>query len=128
MALFKIYKRGQGYYTRLWSGLVVFGIVACGCYVLWLKLAVIANLWVKTLVPVGLCIGGALLIFWLMNKPGAADFMISAEGEIKKVSWSSRREIAVSTLIVIFVVVIMAVMLFAADMTFKSLFMYVIGI
>jgi len=63
-----------------------------------------------------------------MNKPAVADFMISAEGEIKKVSWSSRREIAVSTTIVIIVVVLMAVMLFAADMAFKSLFMYVIGI
>lgn len=128
MALFEIYKRGQGYYTRLWSGLVAFGIAAGGCYVLWLKLAVITNLWVKTLVPVGLCIGAGLLTFWLMNKPGTADFMISAEGEIKKVSWSSRREIAVSTLIVICVVVFMAIMLFTADMTFKSLFMYVIGI
>jgi len=128
MALFKIYKPGQGYYTRLWSGLVAFGIAAGGSYVLWLKLAVITNLWIKTLVPVGLCIGFGLLIFWLMNKPGAADFMISAEGEIKKVSWSSRREIAISTLIVICVVAIMAVMLFAADMTFKSLFMYLIGI
>ncbi|RKY12476.1 MAG: preprotein translocase subunit SecE [Planctomycetota bacterium] len=128
MALFKIYKRGQGYYTRLWSGLVTFAIAASGCYVLWRKLAVITNLWVKTLVPVGLCVVFGLVIFWLMNKPATADFMISAEGEIKKVSWSSRREIAVSTLIVIFVVFLMAIMLFAADMAFKSLFMYVIGI
>jgi preprotein translocase subunit SecE len=128
MALFKIYKRGQGYYTRLWSGLVVFAIAAGGCYVLWRKLTVLDNMWVKTLVPVGLCVAFGLLIFWLLNRRGAADFMISAEGEIKKVSWSSRREITVSTMIVICVVVLMAVMLFAADMTFKSLFMYVIGI
>jgi len=128
MALFKIYKRGQGYYTRLWSGLVAFAIAATGCYVLWRKLAVITNLWVKTLVPVGLCAVFGLLVFWLMNKPATADFMISAEGEIKKVSWSSKREIAVSTMIVIIVVVFMAIMLFAADMAFKSLFMYVIGI
>lgn len=128
MALFKIYKRGQGYYTRLWSGLIAFAIASSGCYVLWLKLAVITNLWAKTLVPVGLCVGFGLVIFWLMNKPAAADFMISAEGEIKKVNWSSRREIAVSTLIVILVVFLMAIMLFAADMLFKSLFMYVIGI
>ena len=128
MTLFKIYKRGQGYHTRLWSGLVVFAIAAGGCYVLWRKLTVLDNLWVETLVPVGLCVVIGLVLFWLLNRPGAADFMISAEGEIKKVSWSSRREITVSTMIVICVVVLMAVMLFAADMTFKSLFMYVIGI
>jgi preprotein translocase subunit SecE len=128
MALFKIYKRGQGYYTRLWSGMAAFVVASSGCYVLWRKLVVINNLWVKTLVPVGLWAGFSLLIFWLMNKPAMADFMISAEGEIKKVSWSSRREITVSTLIVICVVVLMAAMLFTADMLFKSLFMYVIGI
>ena len=128
MTLFKIYKRGQGYHTRLWSGLVVFAIAVGGCYVLWRKLTVLDNLWVETLVPVGLCVVIGLVLFWLLNRPGAADFMISAEGEIKKVSWSSRREITVSTMIVICVVVLMAVMLFAADMTFKSLFMYVIGI
>ena len=128
MTLFKIYKRGQGYHTRLWSGLVVFAIAVGGCYVLWRKLTVLDNLWVETLVPVGLCVVIGLVLFWLLNRPGAADFMISAEGEIKKVSWSSRREITVSTMIVICVVVLMAAMLFAADMTFKSLFMYVIGI
>ena len=95
---------------------------------LWLKLAGLDNLWVKTLVPVGLCVVIGLVVFWLLNRPGPADFMISAEGEIKKVSWSSRQEIVVSTMIVICVVVLMAVMLFVAGMTFKSLFMYVIGI
>ena len=107
---------------------MVFAIAAGGCYVLWRKLTVLDNLWVETLVPVGLCTVIGLVFFWLLNRPGVADFMISAEGEIKKVSWSSRREITVSTMIVICVVVFMAVMLFAADMTFKSLFMYVIGI
>jgi preprotein translocase subunit SecE len=128
MALFKIYKRGQGYYTRLWSGLVTFSIAASGCYVLWRKMEVITNLWVKTLVPMGLCVGFGFLVFWLMNKPAAADFMIAAEGEIKKVSWSSRREITASTLIVIFVVVLMAIMLFVADMVLSYLFKEVVGI
>ncbi len=128
MALFKIYKRGQGYHTRLWSGLVVFAISAGGCYVLWRKLTVLDNLWVETLVPVGLCTVIGLVLFWLLNRPGAADFMISAEGEIKKVSWSSRQEITVSTMIVIFVVVLMATMLYVADFVFTYLFMHVIGI
>ncbi len=128
MALFKIYKRGQGYHTRLWSGLVAFAIVTGGCYVLWRKLTVLDNLWVEMFVPVGLWALSGLVLFWLLNKPGAADFMISAEGEIKKVSWSSRREITVSTMIVIFVVVLMAAMLYVADFVFTYLFMHVIGI
>jgi preprotein translocase SecE subunit len=125
---FKIYKRGQGYYTRLCSALAAFGIVAIGCYVLWSKLAVYNNPWIESLVPAAVCVVFGVLIFWLVNKPGVADFMISAEGEVKKVSWSSRLEVAVSTLIVICVLSIMAAMLWATDMTFSSLFMYVIKI
>jgi len=123
----KIYKRGQGYYTRLYSALVIFAIVACGCYVLYGKLGD-TNIWIETLVPTGVCVAFGLLLFWVVNKPSVADFMISAEGEIKKVSWSSRKEIAVSTLIVICVVSMMAVMLLVADVAFRSLFMYVFKI
>ncbi len=125
---FKIYKRGQGYYTRLYSALVSFVIVAMGCYVLYGKLQVIDNIWVGSLVPAGVCLVCGLLLFWLVNKPSVADFMISAEGEIKKVSWSSRREIFFSTIIVICVVAIMAMMLWATDMAFQFLFRYVIKI
>jgi preprotein translocase SecE subunit len=48
--------------------------------------------------------------------------MINAEGEVKKVSWSTRKQIAVSTFIVIIVVASMAVLLLAADFGFQSLF------
>ena len=124
---FEIYKRGQGYYTRLYSALMMFVIVAFGCYALHEKLLG-TNIWVETLVPTGLCVVLGFVIYWLMNKPNFADFLIAAEGEIKKVSWSSRKEIAVSTFIVIFVVASMTIMLFAADFVFKYLFMEIIGI
>ena len=50
------------------------------------------NIWLYVLVPSGgVGVGLGLLMFWLMNKPTVADFLIAAEGEMKKVSWSSRR-------------------------------------
>jgi preprotein translocase subunit SecE len=118
----KIYKRGQGYYTRLYTALIAFAIVAIGCYVLYLQLQGMGNIWVETLVPVGICVGFAILIYWLVNKPVIADFMIAAEGEIKKVNWSSRKEITASTIVVIFVVTFMACMLYFADLGFEFLF------
>jgi preprotein translocase SecE subunit len=51
-----------------------------------------------------------------------ADFFIAAEGELKKVNWSSRKEVAVSTLVVIIVVVVMAALLGATDMVFQVIF------
>jgi preprotein translocase SecE subunit len=52
--------------------------------------------------------------------------MISAESEMKKVSWSSKQEIAVSTFIVIVVVVFMAALLGATDLFFRTLFTWLL--
>ena len=112
-----IYKRGQGYYTRLFTGLGTFTVVAIGCSVLYGLLAG-QQIAVQVLVPAVLCSALGFLIFWLVNKPKIADFMISAEGEIKKVSWSSRKEITASTTIVVITVVSLALLLLAADVFF----------
>ena len=120
---FSIYKKGQGKYTRLCSGFGMGLIVMLGCLQLYKKLqATDLNMWVQTMVPAGLFVVLSALIFWLLNKKSIADFMISAEGEVKKVSWSSRREIAVSTFIVIVVVVLMAALLGVTDLGFQLFF------
>ena len=126
--LTKIYKPGQGKYTRLGTGFALAAIIAFGCWRLYEKLgASDLNLWVVSLVPV--IVFGALagLIYWLLNKPLVADFLIAAEGELKKVNWSSRREVVVSTIVVIVVVVTMAVLLGATDMVFRLFFQQVLG-
>ncbi len=83
-------------------------------------------MWVATMAPAGLFLLFAFLIYWIVNKPSIADFMIAAEGEMKKVSWSSRQEITVSTIIVIVVVVIMATLLGTTDLSFKMFFDWLI--
>jgi len=122
----KIYKRGQGYYTRLYSALTAFAIVATGCYTLYNQLST-QNVWAKTFIPAGVCVAFSWLIYWVVNKPAIADFMIAAEGEIKKVSWSSRKEIIASTMIVVFVVALMAGLLFLADAFFAYVFKIWLG-
>ena len=122
---FKIYKRGQGYHTRLWSSLIVFTIVVIGCYRLYQKLQVHDEILLETLVPAGVCLVFGLLIYWLINKPMVADFLIAAEGELKKVSWSSRREIVVSTFVVICVVTVLSLLLMFTDFGFQFLFRWI---
>ena len=78
------------------------------------------------MVPVGLFAAFALFIFWLVNKHSVADFMIAAEGEMKKVSWSSRQEIVVSTTIVIIVVILTAILLGVTDITFRTFFTWLL--
>ncbi len=133
--VFDIYKRGQGKYTRLSSGFAMALVIGLGCLRLYSKLeaaswggmSVRATMWIATMVPAGLFVLLALVIFWLSNKPSVADFMIAAEGEMKKVSWSSRQEIAVSTFIVIVVVVVMGVLLGATDLGFRTFFSWLLG-
>ncbi len=123
MAFNNIYKRGQGKYTRLCTAFGLALIVGIGCFRLYDKLqATDFGLWVETMVPVGLFIVLAGLIFVMVNKPSIADFMIAAEGEMKKVSWSSRKEITISTFIVIVVVVFMASLLGVTDLSFTMFF------
>ena len=122
MAL-EIYKRGQGKNTRLWSAFGAATVSGVGCLQLYKKLeATNLDVYVKFIVPAGLFLGLGCLIFWLVNKPSLADFMIAAEGEMKKVSWSTRQEIMVSTIIVIAVVVFIASLLGATDLGFRTLF------
>ena len=121
--LTKIYKPGQGKYTRLCTGFSVATIVGFGCYKLYQTLeAVDVNLWFTAIFPVVIWCGLSAVTYWLLNKPAVADFMIAAEGELKKVNWSSRKEVAVSTLIVIVVVFVMAAILGVTDIVFSMIF------
>lgn len=125
---FDIYKRGQGKYTRLCTAFGIALVAGLGCLQLYKKLqAADLGLWVETMVPAGLFVVLAIFSFWLVNKRSFADFLIAAEGEMKKVSWSSRQEIAVSTFIVIVVVVIMAILLGTTDLGFRTFFAWLLG-
>ncbi|MCX5635931.1 MAG: preprotein translocase subunit SecE [Planctomycetota bacterium] len=125
---FDIYKRGQGKYTRLYSAFAGILIVGLGCFQLYTKLqALDLGLWVETMVPVALFMILSVLVLWIVNKPTVADFMISAEGEMKKVSWSSKKEIAVSTFVVIVVVVGMAALLGVTDLGLQLFFAWLLG-
>lgn len=130
---FDIYKPSQGKYTRLGSAFAITVMLGIGCWRLYVLLANAFSglsdqrqLLISTLIPAGLFVILGLLVYRLANKPVVADFMIAAEGEMKKVSWSSRRELAVSTFIVIVVVMIFAVLLGLADFLFELYFKWLL--
>jgi len=132
--MFEKYKWGQGKDTRLYSALAVALIAAIGCWRLHdilranLDMTQTLGLWLTVTIPLGIMVIIAGFLYWLVNRPTVADFLIAAEGELKKVSFSSRREIAVSTFVVIVVVVLMSLMLGAADFIFDLFFTNVLKI
>jgi len=125
--IFDIYKRDQGKYTRLCSTFAAIIIAGLGCMQIYKKLQQSElGLWVETIVPAGLFLALAILILYLVNKPSIADFMIAAEGEIKKVTWSKKSEIVVSTFVVIAVVIIISFILGFTDLIFRTCFSWIL--
>ena len=51
--------------------------------------------------------------------------MIATEGEMKKVSWSTRQEIIGSTKVVIFTTIFLAMLLFLVDLCFMKFFQFI---
>lgn len=125
----KIYKPGQGYWTRMVSGLAAGALaVAAG---LWLfeKLSVLdspnkiyyqAAALVLTVLPLGL-----LVYRWVGVKPRQVDFLIATEGEMKKVNWPSRKEVSGATWVVIWCVVLLTALLFTSDFAFSNIFQFI---
>ena len=127
MGVFEIYKRGQGRYARTITFVAVVVVGLGGAMALSDKLAVYAPPVVQFGVPAALLGVLGAFIFWMVNRPKSADFLIATEGEMKKVSWSSRKEIIGSTKVVIVATFIMAVVLYGVDAIF-AVITYKLGI
>jgi preprotein translocase subunit SecE len=123
VSAFEIYKRGQGKYTRSVTFIAVVGIGVVGAGVLSNKISgYTPNPYIIYGIPSLLVAALAALMFWVVNRPSSADFMILTESEMKKVSWSSRKEIIGSTKVVIVTTFILALILFGVDILFIRLF------
>lgn len=130
------YKPGQGYYTRLGTAIGAGILIIAGGKFIHGALA--GSPWLDPggayYLPVlygsvmaFLLIMGSV-VYWLVGlSHGANDFFIATEGEMKKVSWSSRKEVIRSTKVVIFTVIVMASVLFVADVVFLFI-MHSIGV
>jgi len=121
---FSVYKPGQGYYTRM--GTVVGVSIVSLLGILWMweymkgwKVGGVNPLYVAT---AGAIVIGAVItyIMYLLVfvKPKTVDFLIATEGEMKKVNWSTRREVVGSTTAVIVTAIVIAVFCFGIDRAF----------
>src|SRR5947207_9930359 len=72
----------------------------------------------------GFLLAFALLVFYLLNKRDYADFLIATDSEMKKVNWTSRKELIGSTKIVIIFMFLIAGFLFLLDIDFGEIFYY----
>ncbi len=121
--MFEVYKPAQGKYTRVITFVAVMATAVIGVYLLSKKLEG-ANVYVQYGVPTAIMLGLAWLMFWLVNRQKSADFLIATEGEMKKVSWSSRKEVIGSTKVVIITTMILAAILYGMDVFLSVMFRF----
>ena len=123
-----IYKKGQGYWTRLMSAVALGTLTLMGSVWLWdearaIRIGEIEPVYVSAAAASIFAIVVGLIGFLLLaRKPKVVDFMIATEGEMKKVNWSSRREIIGSTWVVIGLTIFIAILCYAFDLIFQALF------
>lgn len=84
--------------------------------VMWLVLA---------LLPLAVLLGGLWASFRIVQMPTFADFLISVESEMRKVSWPSRAELARASIVVMLVIFVLAGVLYAFDIMWEILLKWI---
>jgi preprotein translocase SecE subunit len=141
---FTIYKHGQGYWTRLCTVLAAALVLLMTTNFIWSNVppylrpaltpptptsAQITAADAKTrhitmvICAVFLALSSAL-VWKLINSPTNADFLIATDSEMKKVNWTSRKELVGSTKVVCFFMIVIALILFLVDIFFGYLFYF----
>ena len=128
-----IYKKGQGYWVRLMSAIFYGLIVFMGVIWLWAQLETARIGDLEPVIVQGIAATIMILVlgiigYWLIGtRVKTVDFMIATEGEMKKVNWSTRQEITSSTIIIIGLTMLIAMLCWVFDLGF-SLFFRSVGV
>jgi len=112
----RIHKRTQGKLVRQITAYSIAGIVAIGAYTLsqsWLSDQVAG---IKFGIPVALTLIGGWIAFRLVNYLPFAEFLISVEAEMERVSWAGWDELIRATSVVIGMMAILGVVLYVYDL------------
>ncbi|MGA1045125.1 MAG: preprotein translocase subunit SecE [Phycisphaerales bacterium] len=123
-----IYKRGQGYTTRVTTAVAVGLVVALGAYWLWEEFAgaswfELPSIYISAGIATLFAAVCSIVSYWLIGVwTRSVDFLIATDSEMKKVNWSTRREVMGSTAVVIGLSLLVAAYCFGFDRVFFLLF------
>ena len=126
-----LYKRSQGRIARQVTFAALTIIIALGCWSLSEFLGGYATQYpdwnaatrnfVRFVIPLLLLAAGAWASFRMVQMPAFADFLISVEGEMNKVSWPSRGELFRASIVVMVVIFFLAAVLYLYDAVLRWL-------
>lgn len=116
------YKKNQGRPTRQIALCAVVAVLS------WFLIQVSSLFWKKqsglpwlgmTVLAIG---ASAFLSVVLLNRPKWADFLISVQQEIDRVTWPSMLEVKRATIVVLFLLSSMSVLIFGFDLVWQWVF------
>jgi preprotein translocase SecE subunit len=87
------------------------------------KLDLFPLIYLQAGVAAGIILSGAIGVYWFVaTSRRSVDFLINTDGEMRKVNWSTRKEVVGSTQVVIVTAFLIALFLFGVDSVFAAFF------
>ncbi|MGD9853365.1 MAG: preprotein translocase subunit SecE [Planctomycetaceae bacterium] len=120
-----LYKRNQGRLARQLTALAVIGIALFGAWTLSHTVLADSGRPVSLGIPLAVSALAIWFAYRLVNYPRFADFLISVEAEMDKVSWPDRTYLIRATGVVLVVMVLMGVYLSVWDIAWMQIFNFV---
>lgn len=118
----RLYKPRQGTAVR-WGTAAALGVIVVALASFLGEQLAVFSLTVRTLAVAVVVVLGALGTYWLVGRCRPfVDFLIATEGEMKKVNWSTRREVFGATRVVIVTILALGAILFLVDLFFMAFF------
>ena len=125
MFTYSRYKRNQGRIARQATFLAILAAVAIGA---WRISAVANDEWGRYVIPAVIVAVGAWAAFRIVNIPRFAEFLISVENEMNKVSWPTRAELYRASMVVIIVIFLLTFVLFVYDFVLRFIVTNILGL
>ena len=119
---FNLYKRNQGRLTRqlTWVGFAL--VVFFGAWTLSQGLLLEYEPPIRVGIPMAIAAVGAWILYRVVNFPRFADFLISVEAEMDKVSWASKKELHRATVVVLVTMFFLGFVLLGFDIIWQWFF------
>ncbi|MEI7698201.1 MAG: preprotein translocase subunit SecE [Planctomycetia bacterium] len=117
-----LYKANQGRMVRQFTFFGVVILVAFGCLTLSNGPLLSVGRALQVGLPFGLWGVGSWLAFRAVNLPLFADFLISVESELARVTWPARTEVIQATVVVISTMFFLGAFLFVIDLVWTYTF------
>lgn len=117
-----VYKPNQGRLVRQFTFFGIVVLAAFGCITLGNGPLGFSPKAVQVGVPLVVWLVGSWIGFRAVNVPRFADFLVSVESELEKVTWPVRQEVTQATAVVLVTMLFLGAFLFLVDLLWQWLF------